>query len=146
MIRFTISNLKSLLRFTLSITFFFSFLSCSSNSLEDFSEEGEGVSRALTLELKRIRSRDDLLIYAPKLEQLFDSLVYVIIEAQKYQEAHPDAKAVFYVKKDHSASDELRIELNRILYMEGGREVIEKVQENSLNRLELYHKTCENKI
>lgn len=93
--------------------------------------------RAITAELKKIRSRDDLLLYAPRLKQLFESLVNIIIEAEKYRKIHPEAEIASPHKKEQSASDLLRIELNRILYMEGGREVIEKVQEDALNRLDL---------
>lgn len=114
-------------------------LSCSSRNLEDFRDEGEGIIRALTAELKKIRSRDDLLVHAPKLKQLFESIVDLIIQAETYKEAHPEAEIALHHKKEQSASDQLRIELNRILHMEGGREVIEKVQEDALNRLDLFN-------
>lgn len=111
------------------------FISCSSRTLEDYRDEGEGVVRALAAELKKIRTRDDLLVHAPRLKQLFDSLVDIIIEAEAYQNAHPEAELVLHHKRDQSASDQLRIELNRVLHLEGGREVIEKVQEEALSRL-----------
>ena len=37
---------------------------------------------------------------------------------------------------DPSVSDQLRVELNRVIHMEGGRDVIEKVQGKALNRLD----------
>lgn len=111
-------------------------ISCSSRTLDDYRDEGEGIVRALTAELKKIRTRDDLLVHAPRLKQLFGSLVDIIIEAESYKKAHPEAELVSHHKRDQSASDQLRIELNRVLHLEGGREVIEKVQEEALRRLE----------
>lgn len=132
-------RMKKYSKHTYSLIFisvaFFLFFGCSSQSLEDFRDEGEGVARALTAELKKIRTRDDLLTHAPKLEQLFDSLVDIIIEAKKYKEMNPDMEISIPYKKDQSASDQLRVELNRVLHLEGGQEIIEKVQEKSLNRL-----------
>lgn len=122
--------------FSLVITLLLS--ACSSHSLDDFREEGEGIVHAITAELKQIRSRDDLPLHAHQLQLLFDSFVAVIIEMEEYKNTHPQAVASLHNKKEQIASDQLRIELNRILQMEGGREVIEKVQENALNRLDAY--------
>lgn len=115
--------------------------SCSSHTLDDFRDEGEGIIRNLIVEFKQIRSRDDLLTHAKALQQLFNSLVDVIIEAQKYKIAHPEAVPTTQNKKEQAVADQLRIELNRILHMEGGREVIEKVQEEALNRLDSFERT-----
>ena len=67
---------------------------------------------------------------------MFNSLVGIIIAAEKFKKEHPDA-VIAYLKKDQSPSDQLRVELNRVLHMEGGREIIEQVQEEALNRLDL---------
>ncbi|MBA3816096.1 MAG: hypothetical protein H0X29_06185 [Parachlamydiaceae bacterium] len=119
----------------------FLLFSCSQRTLEDFRDEGEGVVRALTAELKKIRSRDDLLTHAPNLKKYFELLADIIIEASKYKETHPESELISPNKKEQSASDQLRIELNRVLHLDGGPEVIEKVQEEALNRLELFNKT-----
>ena len=114
------------------------FFSCSTQSLTDFKHEGEAVSRLLIEELKHIRSRDDLIEHAPRLQVLFDRLVDVIIHAKKFKDCHPDAVVESFSPHEHSCSDQLRIELNRVLHMEGGQEVIEKAQESSLNRLDTF--------
>jgi hypothetical protein len=113
-------------------------VSCSSQSLEDFKKEGDAISRSLTAELKQIRSRDDLLVHSRKLQQLFNELVDVIIRAQEYKKKHPNAELEQGNKKEHLISDQLRFELNRVLNMEGGREVLEKAQGAALNRLDAY--------
>ena len=115
--------------------------SCSPQTLSDFKHEGEAISKLLVEELKQIRSRDDLVEHTPKLQQLFDSLVEVIIQAQEFKRKHPQVSLENSSHKEQSVSDQLRIELNRVLHMEGGREVIEKAQEASLNRLDAYEKT-----
>ena len=114
--------------------------SCSPQTLNDFKYEGEAISKMLVDELKQIRSRDDLIEHASKLQELFDSLVDVIIQAREFKLKHPQASLENGSHKEQSASDQLRFELNRVLHMEGGREVIEKAQEASLNRLDAYEK------
>jgi hypothetical protein len=93
----------------------------------------------LIAELKQIRSRDDLVEHAPRLQELFNSLVDVIIKAQEFKDKHPE-ESDLSINKESMESDQLRIELNRVLHMEGGREVIEKAQEAALNRLDAFEK------
>lgn len=116
------------------------FSSCSNQTLTDFRHEGEAVSKLLLAELKQIRSRDDLLVHAPHLQELFDRLVEIIIQAQTFKDAHPETSIEPLSLKEQSGSDQLRIELNRVLHMEGGREVIEKAQEAAFNRLDAFEK------
>lgn len=125
----------------LSICLFFA---CSSRHLDDFQEEGKGKIRALITELQLIRTRDDLNPHAERLEVLFDELVSVMIEALLYKESHPTAELSEAAKQERNDADQLRIELNRVMRLEGGREVIEKVQEAALNRLDIFIKRKEN--
>lgn len=115
--------------------FLLTFVSCSSHSLTSFRHEGEAISRQLIAELKQIRKRDDLTEHAPRLQVLFERLVDVIIKAQEYKNKHPKESIE---EKESPVSDQLRIELNRVLHMEGGREIIEKAQEAALNRLDAF--------
>ena len=69
------------------------------------------------------------------------ALTEVIIQAQEYKDRYPEAESTLAHNKEQSISDQLRIELNRILRMEGGREVIEKAQEDALNRLDAFAKS-----
>jgi hypothetical protein len=113
-------------------------MGCASQSLEDYREEGEGIARQITYELRHIRSRDDLLVHSAKLHQLFNALVDVMIHAQEFKDRYPQAEFMTFDKKEQPISDQLRIELNRVLHLEGGREVIEKAQEEALNRLDRF--------
>lgn len=135
----------------LSLFIFALLLSCSSRSPEDFHDEGEGIVRALTAELKKIHSRDDLLLHTSKLQKLFNELADVIIAAQEYKDQHPnlELRAELHTmnkKEQQTSSDQLRIELNRILHMEGGRETLEKVQEEALNRLDAFEQSRSKKF
>ena len=105
------------------------FLACSSHSAEDFYDEGQGIVRTLIEELKTIHTRDQLLTHAPGLKKLFNSLVDVLMSAHKYRE---DSLS----DREHILSDSLRQELERVYRIEGGRDIIEKCQEEALNRLD----------
>jgi hypothetical protein len=113
-------------------------MSCGHNSLEDFREEGEGISRQLTKELSSIHSRQDLLASQTRLSALFNKLVDVIIAAQEFRYAHPDAEPLTH--HDIALSEQLRSELNRIYAIEEGRKIIEKCQEDALDRLNTYER------
>jgi hypothetical protein len=124
--------IRKLLFILLCISLLFS---CTSRNLDDFRAEGKSKIRALTAELQLIRTRDDLNPHATRLEQLFNELASVMVEVQLYKESHPAAE-LSDIKQDMSDADQLRMELNRVLRLEGGREVIEKVQEAALNKLD----------
>lgn len=108
---------------------------CGSRSYEDFREEGESITRSLIKELREIRTREDLLSTAPKLEKLFLKLAEVMIQARHFQQMNPHQSTPALSAKDHALSDQLRTELNRVYRMEGGREVIEKCQEKALKKM-----------
>jgi len=110
---------------------------CTHQSLDEFREEGETVNRQLVLELQKIRGRDDLLEHQGNLQSLFNQLVDIVIRAEEFKDTHPNASMP---ETSTSTADQLRIELNRILNMEGGREVLEKSQEEALNRLDAFER------
>lgn len=114
---------------------FFLLSACSSPSLDDFRAEGQEVNRALIIELKKIRSRDDLPLHEDRLKLLFGKLVDVIQRAKEYKKVHPESEISPISPKEQSANEELRFELNRVLRMDGGKEVIEKAQAEALERL-----------
>ena len=120
------------------LLFIFIFVSCSKSDLSDFRKEGQVVTRELIAELKLIRSRDDLPVHAQHLQELFDRLVDIMIRAQQYKIDHPETAFSSNEAEELPDSDTLRSELNRILHMEGGAEVIEKAQEGALNRLDTF--------
>lgn len=111
--------------------------SCGSLSLDDFEEEGEGVMRSLIQELRTIRTRDQLLASTHRLKPIFERMVSIMIAAEEHRYAHPEGE---FSGPNHELSDQLRIELNRLYCMEGGRQIIEKCQEKALLRLDAFEK------
>lgn len=114
--------------------------SCGSRSLDDFQEEGEGVIRSLIQELKTIHTREELLAAQASLQRQFDRLVSIIIAAEEFNFSYPDQNKEEVTQSNHDVSDQLRIELNRLYRLEGGRQIIEKCQQKALYRLDAFQK------
>jgi 3-phosphoglycerate kinase len=100
--------------------------------MEDYREEGEGITNSLIKELKKVKNRDELLIGTPRLKKLFKQLADLIVAAHQYREKHPTLEIPELSTTAHTLNEQLRSELNRIYLIEGGREVIEKCQEEAL--------------
>jgi len=120
---------------TLLILFLFLLVSCSHQSLEDYRDEGRGVSRNLIKELQRVRTRDQLKASTGKLQKLFNKMADTMVAAQEQRQKNPNQEIPELTKVDHDLSDSLRFELNRIYTIEGGRALIEKCQEQALERM-----------
>jgi len=126
----------------LAILFFMLLIatSCGLRSLDDFEEEGEGVMRSLLQELRAIHSREQLLAASKRLERQFERLVTLMIAAQEFALAHPAIEPGEFLQFNHDLNDQLRVELNRLYRLEGGRALIEKCQEKALHRLDAFEK------
>jgi hypothetical protein len=108
---------------------------CAPDSLEDFRHEGEALLRALTEELQHVQTREELLEAAPKLRSHFAQLADLMIQARQYQQKHPEEDLP---EGDAACSAALYAELVRIYRIEGGREIVEKAQRESLLRLDAF--------
>lgn len=126
---------KSCFPFLLALALF----SCSPSSNEEFREAGRSINRSLIKELQGVRSRSDLTASLPTLEHLFERLVDVMIAARKFQMAQKSNEPFSFSKEDLQISDLLRTELNRIYRLPGGKELIEKAQQRSLDRLDRFY-------
>lgn len=138
------------MKYSINNYFFFIFIvistACSSHSLEDFREEGEGISRSILSELKTVHSRKDLLEARPRLTKLFNDLVDIMIAAQEFRQNHAQAEILPISKEGQILNDQLQTEFVRIYSnIEGGRELIEKCQEDALNSLDAHNKRAANK-
>lgn len=112
--------------------------SCSPNSSEEFHREGEARCRTLVRDLEKIESRQQLVLAAPQLKKHFEALIDLMIEAREFQQKHMDEAAL---ESDERTEDvRLEEELRRIYAIEGGREVIEKAQQEALARLDAYER------
>jgi len=113
---------------------------CSPRSLQDYKEEGEGVVHTLVEDLKAIRTRDELLSVSGRLRRHFDRLAEIMITAEEYRREHTHTDTDECYVPNRELSDQLREELNRLYRIQGGRQIIEKCQEQALHRLDAYQK------
>ncbi|MBA3722141.1 MAG: hypothetical protein H0W88_07060 [Parachlamydiaceae bacterium] len=88
-------------------------------------------------ELNSIQNREDLLKALPKVQQQCNELVDVMIAAQEFKEKNPMLQNLQLTQENHELNDQLRMALNHVYKLEGGREFIENCQEQSLHRLEM---------
>ena len=114
--------------------------SCSPNSFEDFQTEGEALSRKITLDLQKVQTTEQLVEIAPVLKKRFYFLVELMIQARKYQEAHPEEWTDERPRADATFNELMVIELERVHKLERGREVIEKAQRDALHRLDAFER------
>lgn len=114
---------------------------CSPHSSEEFHKEGEVLCRSLVETLQTIDSLDQLLLAEPILKKKFESLVSLMIEASRFQQKHPDDWGAEAGIEPGFISVELKEQLRRIHLLEGGREVIERAQQESLVKLDAYERS-----
>lgn len=112
------------------------FTSCRSSHLDDYQEEGEAIIRSLIQELKKIRTKEQLMASTNKLKLLFDRLAETMIAAETYLHSHPEVDRAVLSGPNHELSDQLRGELNRIYQFDGGRQFIEQCEQKALLRLQ----------
>jgi hypothetical protein len=122
-------------------TFFLLLSGCSPNSLEDYQYEGEALCRVLVRDLRKIRSREQLLKAEPQLKKRFDQVVDLMIEARQFQQRHSEENGIDPTAYDHPYSEQLLEELKRIYSLEGGRKSIERVQREALIRLDAFERS-----
>jgi hypothetical protein len=118
---------------------------CGSRTFEDLQEEGKGVIRSIIQELQLVKTREELLASSGMLQGQFDRLATIMIKAEELGDAHPEWDKGELSAVDHELSDRLRIELNRIYRIEGGRQIIEKCQEKGLHRLDAFERKIKRK-
>jgi hypothetical protein len=113
---------------------------CHSRSLKDFRQESEEITHSLIDQLHQIQNRDQLLASRVRLKRLFNELVNVMIASEEYRQTQFSKDIPPLSDNNHLLSDQLYQELNRIYAIDGCRQIIEKCQEEALNRLDAYEK------
>lgn len=113
--------------------------SCSPSSMEDYQREGEALTRVLISDLQKIQTQEQLLKSEPLLKKHFESYVTLMIQAREYQQKHRE-DVVAETSFEHAESDALKAELRRIYAIEGGRESVERTQQEALVRLDAYER------
>ena len=114
------------------LIFYSFFLASCQSSYENYREKGQHLVHELILELRQIHSRDQLLAAQISLKKIYSSLAALIIEAELYRRKYPDEELLEFVFEERIYSEQLRKELNRLYEIEGGRECMEKCQEQAL--------------
>ncbi len=116
-------------------------LACSPNSSQEFQKAGEEQCLSLLKILQSIETSDQLLSAEPVLKNKFESLVALMIESSRFQQEHPDEWQSESVSEVSFVSTSLKEELSRIYLIEGGREVIERAELESLVKLDAYERS-----
>lgn len=117
-------------------TIFFSiflifFAACSSNMPEHYRERGSAIIRSLVKELKKIRTKEELMDRYTKIEDSFKRLHLLVEESRELLARNPEMEIPLFSRQDQDLSDELQSEINRLLRVEGCREVLNQFLTNS---------------
>jgi hypothetical protein len=102
---------------------------CGPATVEETQASGSAVVSQLIEELREITSRHDLEQALPRLRRYFDRLTDLMLVLE-------DPSDVELSEKHHAQSELLKEELIRVYQLDGGRELIEKAQRESLKRLD----------
>lgn len=119
---------------------------CSPNSSEEFQQEGEARCRSLLIDLQKIENREQLLAAEAKLKKHFEAMIDLIIEARQFQQEQMEEGESDPVFRINAAEDDLQKELRRIYAIEGGRELVERSQQEALIRLDAYERKIAMKL
>jgi hypothetical protein len=112
--------------------------SCSPNSSEEFQREGEARCRLLIADLQKIENREQLLFVEPVLKRHFEGLIDLMIEVREFQQKRLEDISTEIPSEENTTEAFLENELRRIYAIEGGREIIERAQQEALVRLDAY--------
>lgn len=118
---------------------------CNPHSVEDFHHEGQAYSRALIRDLQKVHTREELAQSASHLKKHFEKLVDLMIRARTFQEEHPEESLCVPFQSETTISDELEEELRRVYLIEGGRQIVERTQQEALVRLDAFERSCAKK-
>ncbi len=100
-------------------------LGCQEASQDVLRAEGRAKAKNLIAELKKVRTKDQLVEREQVLRVKFEAYRELLERAESYVRAHPDSAPPPLEQEDHELSDSLRLELMRIMRLEGGREIVE---------------------
>ena len=126
-------------RFSIIIYLIMAVLTGCSRSLEDYQRESERICLAIVGELEKVETREDLLTIESRLSKRFHLLIELIIAIK--QERLDQTENHF----ENGYSDKLMFELKRIYRLDGGREIIERAQRESLIRLDAFERSLAKK-
>lgn len=101
--------------------------SCGSSQPDQFRDQGSEIIRALLHDLKKVRTREELMDKEASISKNMDKLKKLVFEADKYLKSHPETEVPLFSRQNQTLSDDLQTELNRLLRIEGCRELINEL-------------------
>jgi hypothetical protein len=107
-------------------------IGCNPSTLSEWRVEGVSIVRDLVEELESVKTLKDLEAKKSSIKKKYNKLVGVMIEAERYDEDQND------LQPESFYSDALRDQYVRIYSIEGGRELLFEIQNESLHKLDLY--------
>ena len=125
----------------LATIFLLNLFACTPSTGEDYHQEGQAILRNLTLVLRKIQSKEELLQNKEVIKSFYIDLVELLIaarEEQRYASFHSTSQNP--IIKDAKWTKELQAELLRLYSLEGVRECIEHLQAEALRKLDAYEK------
>lgn len=127
-----------MLRCLILLTLFFT--SCGPSSMEEYRREGRDQVREIVSLLEPIQSKRELKERAPLIKKKFNQLVDLMIEARSFYETHPNETFLDLGKEDFLGSKKLRGEFYRLERFDGGKEILSRLLEESLHKLDRFEK------
>lgn len=115
------------MKFSFTLLLALMIASCTPSGPDYYREEGTAISRALLKELKKVRTREELLDHRENIKALIGKLNKVVQESDAYIKGHPEIEVPPFTRQDQDLSDALLAEINRLLRMEGCRELFNEI-------------------
>lgn len=120
-----------------TIFLIFSFSSCSLSTSADYQSDACVQIKKLTKDLKAVKDPIELQKKAKVIKKDFNKLTSLIISYRTYLEKNGEDEIAIDGSLE-KASKELKVQLERIYNLDGGREVIEKAQKEAYIKLSLF--------
>lgn len=108
------------------------FQSCGLSSSSDYREAGQEKIKKFIVELKKVHSRDQLLDAEKNLVPCYKELIDLFVLAKVFLENNSESDEPLLSSKDRELNENLRFEMIRICRIEGGREILERYQNQAL--------------
>lgn len=95
---------------------------------------GQKKARELLAELKKLKSRDQLMDASERLERCYEEIADLMLLVKMNVKQQ---KGVEFTDQDQQLNEKIRLELLRIYRIDGGREILEKCQKKALDKLQI---------
>lgn len=112
------------------------FSACQISSYDDFREKGRSKTRSLVAELKKIRTKDQLIQREENIRSAFGEIALLLGQLEEFQQMHLDLDSLPLSAIDRELSDQLRLEISRICRLDGGKDILERCKKTIPKQLE----------